>query len=169
MGEGRTLFWSGGTRRRGAVVLVLNSFARKALLTFKLISSCLLRVRVEGKHGKMPVLTCYALTNEAKDEDKDDSYAFLSSELSSVPPHNYLIVLEDFNAGIANSSGLYDAANGPMAVDILNDNGKPLLNCCITHALLVTDTWFLRRDIAMQTWYSNDGKTKEMLDYIIIR
>ena len=68
---------------------------------------------------------------------------------------------------MANSSGLYDAAVGPVTVDALNDNGERLLNCCITHALSVTNTWFVRKDIAKYTWYSNDGKTKKMLDYII--
>ncbi|KAK2719102.1 hypothetical protein QYM36_004812 [Artemia franciscana] len=87
----------------------------------------------------------------------------MSSELSSVPPHDYLIVLGDFNACVANSSGLFDAAAEPVTVDALNNNGERLLNCCITHALLVISTWFVRRDIATHTLYSNDGKTKSCL------
>ncbi|XP_065575573.1 craniofacial development protein 2-like [Artemia franciscana] len=161
--EGRTLLWSGGTQRRGGVGLVLNSFARKALPSFTPISSRLLRARIDGTHGKITILTCYAPTNEAKDDDKDGLYVLLSSELSSVPPHDYLIVLGDFNACVANSSGLYDAAVGPVMVDTLNGSGEWLLNCCITHALSVTNTWFVRRDIAMHTWHKNDGKTKRCL------
>ena len=86
-----------------------------------------------------------------------------------MPLHDYLIVQGDFNVCVANSSGLYDAAVGPVTVDTLNHNGEWLFDCCITHALSVTNTWFVRRDIAMHTWYSNDGKTKKMLDYIIVR
>ena len=100
---------------------------------------------------KITILTCYAKTNKAQDEDKDDFYAVLSSKLFSVPPHEYLLVLGDFNAGVANSSGLYDAAVGPVTVDALNDNCERLLNCCTTHALSVTNTWFVRKDSAKYT------------------
>ena len=157
--DGITLIWSGRIQRRGTVALVLKSSTRKALLSFKPMSSRLLRARIEGKHGKITVLEI-TVTNEAEDDDKDDLYALLSSELSTVSPQDYLTVLGDFNACVANSSGLYDAAVGPLTVDAVNDNGEWLLNYCITHALSVTNTWFVRRDIAMHTWYSNDGKTK---------
>ena len=160
--EGKTLLWSGRTQRRGGVGLVLNSFIRKALLSFTPVSLRLLRTRIDGKHRKITVLTCYAPTNEARDDDKDDFYALLFSELSSVPPN--LIVLGDCNVCAAKISGLYAVAVGPVTVDALNDNGGRLLNYCITHVLSVKNTWFVRRDIAMHTWYSNDGKTKKMLD-----
>ncbi|KAK2712175.1 hypothetical protein QYM36_011016 [Artemia franciscana] len=138
----------------------MANFTRKALLSFTPISSHLLRARIDSKHGKITVLTCYAPTNEAEDEDKDDFYVVLSSELSSMPPHDYLIVLGDFKAGVANSSGLYDTAIGPVTVDALNDNGEWLLNFCITHAISVTNTWFVRRDITKHTLYRNEGKTR---------
>ncbi|XP_065557601.1 uncharacterized protein LOC136025499 [Artemia franciscana] len=77
-----------------------------------------------------------------------------------MPPHDYLIVLGDFKAGVANSSGLYDTAIGPVTVDALNDNGEWLLNFCITHAISVTNTWFVRRDITKHTLYRNEGKTR---------
>ncbi|KAK2720384.1 hypothetical protein QYM36_004309 [Artemia franciscana] len=133
VGEGRTLLWSGGTQRRGGVGLVLNSFARKALLPFTHISSRLLRARIDGKHWMIIVLTCYAPQNEADDEDKDDFYTVLSSELSSVPPHDYFIVLENHNANIANSSCLYNAAVGPVTVDAQNDNGERLIAQLLHH------------------------------------
>ncbi|KAK2703633.1 hypothetical protein QYM36_017933 [Artemia franciscana] len=119
IGEGQTLLWSGGTQRREGVHLVLNSFVRKALLSFTPISSRLLRARIDGKHKKVTFLTYYAPTDEAKDRDKDDFYAVLSSKASSVPPHDNLIVIGDFNSVVANSPCLYDAAFGPLTVDAL--------------------------------------------------
>ena len=169
IGEGRTLLWSGGSQRRGGVGLVLNSAARRALLSFKPVSPRLLTARLDGKHGKITVITCYAPTNDADEEDKDDFYNLLSSELSSVPPHDYLLLLGDLNASVSNESGLWDLAVGPVTVDSLNDNGERLLNCCLAHNLTIANTWFQRPNIAKYTWYSNDGSTKKMLDYIILR
>ncbi|KAK2722977.1 hypothetical protein QYM36_003241 [Artemia franciscana] len=163
IGEGWTLLWSSGTQRRGGAGLILNSFTRKALLSFIPISSRLLRARIDGKHWKITFLICYVPTNEAEDEDKDDFYVGLSSELSVVPLHDYLIILGGFNAGVANSSSLYDADVVPVTADALNDNGQRLLNCCITYALSAKNTWFVKRDIAKHTLHSNDGKTKRYL------
>ena len=73
------------------------------------------------------------------------------------------------NASISNESGQWDFAVGPVTVDSLNYNGERMLNCCLAHNLTIANTWFQRPNIAKYTWYSNDGSTKKMLDYIIIR
>ncbi|KAK2703123.1 hypothetical protein QYM36_018357 [Artemia franciscana] len=115
------------TTREG-VNLVLNSFARKPLLSFTPISSHLLTARIGSKHRKVTVLTCYAPTNEAENEDKDYFYAVLSFMFSSVSPNDYLTVIGDFNAVVANSSDLYDAAVEPLTVDALNENREQLFH-----------------------------------------
>ncbi|KAK2714982.1 hypothetical protein QYM36_009840 [Artemia franciscana] len=84
--------------------------------------------RIDGKHGKITVLTYYTLTNEAEDDEKDDIYALLSSELSSVPPHDYLRVLGNFNACVANSSSLDGGAVEPVTVDAPNDYASTVAN-----------------------------------------
>ena len=43
-----------------------------------------------------------------------------------------------------------------------------MLNCCLSHNLTIANTFFQRPSIAKYTWYSSDGSTKKMLDYIII-
>ena len=36
------------------------------------------------------------------------------------------------------------------------------------HNLVISNTLFQRRDIHKYTWYSNDGQTKKMIDYVMI-
>ncbi len=39
---------------------------------------------------------------------------------------------------------------------------------CATHGLAITNTWFQRKHIHQYTWLSNDGRTKKMIDRIMI-
>ena len=52
--------------------------------------------------------------------------------------------------------------------DPLNDNGLRLLELCRSHDLCIVNTYFQRKTIHQYTWYSNDGRTKKMIDYVII-
>ncbi|XP_065564287.1 craniofacial development protein 2-like [Artemia franciscana] len=162
IGEVRTLVWRSPEMRRCCA-------ARKSLLSFAPVKPRLLRARFDSKHGRINIITCYALTNETEEEDKSDFYTLLSFELSSVPPHDYLILLGDMNNSISNESGMWDFAVGPVTVDSLSDNRVRMLNCCLAHSLTVANTRFQRLNLAMYTWYSNDESTKKMLDYIVIR
>ncbi|KAK2706751.1 hypothetical protein QYM36_014702, partial [Artemia franciscana] len=115
IGEVRTLVWRSPEMRRCCA-------ARKSLLSFAPVKPRLLRARFDSKHGRINIITCYALTNETEEEDKSDFYTLLSFELSSVPPHDYLILLGDMNNSISNESGMWDFAVGPVTVDSLSDN-----------------------------------------------
>ena len=50
----------------------------------------------------------------------------------------------------------------------LNDNGLHLLELCRSQDLYIANTYFQRKTIHQYTWYSNDGHTKKMIDYVII-
>ena len=39
---------------------------------------------------------------------------------------------------------------------------------CATHGLAIANTWFQRKHIHQYTWLSNDGRTKKMIDRILI-
>ena len=50
----------------------------------------------------------------------------------------------------------------------LNYNGLRLLELCRSHDLYIANTYFQRKIIHQCTWYSNDGRAKKMIDYVII-
>jgi len=116
----------------------------------------------------MTVLVCYAPTNEADDEAKETFYSALANELSKISPHDIVILLGDMNATVSDNHDLWRQVIGPVIPDPLNDNGLRLLQLCSMHNLVITNTLFARKDIHKYTWYSNDGRTKKMIDYIIV-
>ena len=84
------------------------------------------------------------------------------------PPHDITVLLGDFNATVRDDVGLWRGTVGPVSPDPLNDNGIRLLELCRSHDLYIANTYFQRKTIHQYTWYSNDGRTKKMIDYVII-
>ena len=72
------------------------------------------------------------------------------------------------NATVSDNHDLWRQVIGPVIPDPLNDNGLRLLQLCSMHNLVITNTLFARKDIHKYTWYSNDGRTKKMIDYIFV-
>ncbi|XP_065557829.1 uncharacterized protein LOC136025771 [Artemia franciscana] len=61
--------------------------------------------------------------------------------------------------------GLWRGAVSPVYP--LNDNGLHLLELCRSHDLYIANTYFQRKTIHQYTWYSNNGRTKKLIDYVI--
>ena len=81
------------------------------------------------------------------------------------------IAIGDYNATISSSTQSRAAGRGvigPVSPDNTNDNGDRLLKMCATDGLAITNTWFQRKRIHQFTWLSNDGRTKKMIDIIMI-
>ena len=169
IGEGYHLIWSGDPKSKtNGVGLALNARAKRCLLSYKQISDRILMAQLQHKHGKWTIIVCYAPTNPSPAEVKDQFYAELSATLSRVPPHDIVTLLGDLNATVNDREGVWRSVLGPVTPDSLNDNGQRLLQLCNMHNLVISNTLFQRRDIHKYTWYSNDGQTKKMIDYVMI-
>ncbi|XP_065574953.1 uncharacterized protein LOC136036578 [Artemia franciscana] len=82
--------------------------------------------------------------------------------------HDITVLLGDFNATVHDDVGVWSSTVGPISPDPLNDNRLPLLELCRSHDLYIANTYFQRKTIHQYTCYSNDGRTKKMIDYVII-
>ena len=100
------------------------------------------------------VLQCYAPTNEAEDEVKDDWYEQLQYEVSRVPQHDLLLIMGDINAKVGLDNSNCEAAMGKHGSGSINDNGERLVDFCL--------------DIHKLTWKSLDGRTISQIDHMII-
>ena len=97
--------------------------------------------------------------------------AAVADTIASVSRHDVTIALGDYNATISSSTqsrAAWSGVIGPVSPDNTNYNGDRLLQMCATHGLAITNTWFQRKRIHQYTWLSNDGRTKKMIDHIMI-
>ena len=118
---------------------------------------------------KIRLVNAYSPTDtNGTDYQKDDFYRKTRKACIPTKKHHKLILTGDFNAitAVATKQSFY---NGMSLVEdeMCNNNGTRLKQLCRSEKLCMIQTYF---DVPLEeryTWFSNDGKTKRVLDYIL--
>ncbi|KAJ3609524.1 hypothetical protein NHX12_024045 [Muraenolepis orangiensis] len=72
---------------------------------------------------KLNIIQCYAPTNDAEDEKKDDFYHQLQAALDKRREKDITILLGDFNAKIGSDHTGYEGVMGTQGLGKMNENG----------------------------------------------
>ena len=167
--SGHTILFSGDPQKHiHGVAIILNNKSAKALIEWKPISERIIRARFDSKFCKLTFIQVYAPTNDKDDDTKEDFYNLLNNEIRKTPKHDMLMVGGDFNAKIGQDRRGFENAMGTEGIGERNDNGNRLLECCINNELVVTGTLFPHKNIHKLTWTSPDGRTRNMIDHILV-
>ena len=146
---------------QGGVGILVNNNAAKSLSKVELRSNRILIIHFTGK-PKTAVTVTYSPTNVATDEDIQQHYESLRRAIESVPAHNFLRILGDFNAQL----GIDDARYTMHTTS--NRNGKFLHELAVEKNLLIGNTSF-RKGLGKLWTYISPGGHKSQIDYIITR
>ena len=57
---------------------------------------------------------------------------------------------------------------GQITIGSRNENGEQLANFTVINDLVLCKTTFEKRRIRLPTWYSNDHRTKNQIDFIMV-
>ena len=169
--EGGLMCWSGRQDDHHAegVALIMDKHSKKCLMEWKPISSRLIQARFFTKFAKLTIIQCYAPTEMAAQETKEEFYSQLQEAISIVSSHDVLIVMGDLNAKIGSDNSGYERNIGRHGLGPLrNDNGEKFLDLCVENNLVIGGTLFKHKDIHKATWNSPDGRTKNQIDHVAI-
>ena len=167
--DGATILYSGrNDQHSSGVALIISKRQRNVLIEWEPISDRLIRARLDSKYCKLTVIQCYAPTNEAEEEEKDDWYEQLQLAISKTPRHDMLFVMGDMNAKVGADNTNREKAMGKQGCGSINENGERLVNFCLNNGLIIGGTVFPHKDVHKLTWTSPDGHTVNQIDHMII-
>lgn len=171
---GYTIFWSGkpkeAHRESGVGFAIKTCLLSKTDSFPKGISDRIITVRLGlSRNQHATVISVYAPTMTQNDAVKDLFYEDLRSTLKSVPRHDKIILMGDFNARVGSDFRLWDGVLGKHGIGKMNSNGLLLLTLCQEFQLAITNTMFQQKNIYKGTWKHPRSKTWHMIDYVIVR
>ena len=128
-----------------------------------------------SRNKNLYLISAYAQTLKKSEKDPEDRNAFysqLDSVVSKISSKHLVLVLGDFNAKIGIDS--YDEENSNILGKFLrsnttNSSGEYLLEFAINNKFTIANSKFMQKSSRLCTLESNDGKTKNQIDYILIR
>ncbi|XP_043862226.1 craniofacial development protein 2-like [Drosophila santomea] len=124
------------------------------------------RFRCRARH--INIIQCYAPTEDAKDDTKDDFYTALTATLSKTRQGDINILMGDFDAKVGpNNTGLRSVM-GQHGTGTRNDNEERLVELCQLFQLVIGGTIFPHKDVHKYSWTSSSGSTRNQIDHICI-
>jgi len=134
------------------------------------ISPRLMKVQVnlEGGHTAT-LLSCYAPTLAAPQEEKEEFYEQLERAIDAVPLKQKLFVLGDFNARVGRNHELWHKVLGRHGIGNENANGSMLLDLCTKQRLVITNTVFQQANKLKASWMHLRSKHWHLIDYVLVK
>ncbi|XP_062583995.1 craniofacial development protein 2-like [Saccostrea cucullata] len=146
----------------------IKSANHQTLLEWEPISDRLIRARFNSKYCKLTIIQCYAPTNDAEEEVKDEFYEQLQMVVSKVPRHDMLLIMGDINAKVGSDNTDCEKSMGKHGCGIKNDNGERFIYFCLNNKQTIGGTIFPHKDIQKLTWKSPDGRITNQIDHITV-
>ena len=135
LASGHTIFYSSRTDNlhRGGVAVIVTRKVENTLLEWKPVNDRLMKVRFNSKFAKLTIIACYAPTEEAEEEEKDEFYEQIEEGIRTTPRHDVLMVIGDLNARVGQDNTGKERAMGAQGFGCANNNGERLSDLCVGH------------------------------------
>uniref|UniRef100_H3AWN5 Endonuclease/exonuclease/phosphatase domain-containing protein n=1 Tax=Latimeria chalumnae TaxID=7897 RepID=H3AWN5_LATCH len=172
-GGGYTFFWKGkpaNNRRVHGVGFAIKNQIVSQITEFPAGLNERLTLHLQlANNLSATVISAYAPTLAAEEEQKEQFYADLDEILTIILKEDKIILLGDFNVRVGWDSNMWRGTIGKEGVGKANPNGILLLSKCVAHDLVITNTIFRQRDGYKTTWQHPRSKQWHLLDYVIVR
>ena len=121
---------------QGGVGIMINKTAADLLAEVVPVNKRTLIVHFNG-NPKMSIIVTYAPIEGSN--DSEEHYQMLTNVINSLPKHNFIVILGDFNAHLGKKDALFTFHNET------NKNGELLKNLSTETNMAITNTAFKKR------------------------
>ncbi|XP_025096314.1 craniofacial development protein 2-like [Pomacea canaliculata] len=168
--SGETIIYSGHKDldhdHTQGVALLMSTEATRALIAWEPVSPLFMAARLKVKGRMITIIQCYAPTNSADEEEKEDFYSSLQSLLDHTPRRHLKIIMGDLNkVGDDNTNRELMGRHG---VGTCNKIRELFTDFCAFNDLVIGGTAFPHKNIHKTTWTSPDGQTENQIDHITL-
>lgn len=168
---GYKVFLSGitcGGRANWGVGIAIKQELVKYITGMNCLNERVMWITVKLAGGIYQFVSVYSPCEGSNADDLEKFY----DQLQDIVDNNKgkLVLLGDFNARIGNgrvNSG-YDKVVGKFGEDILNSNGRRLLDFCHSHGLAISNSFFKHKWIHRYTYMNDSLGHKSIIDYVIV-
>nr|KAG5693935.1 hypothetical protein BaRGS_008204 [Batillaria attramentaria] len=159
-----------GAPHTEGVALMLAPEAQRALIGWEPVNSRIITAKfiTKKKDIKLNIIQCYAPTNDAEEEKKDDFYQQLQTVIDRGGAKDMTILMGDFNAKIGSDNTGYEDTMGTHGLGQMNENGERFADFCALNQLVIGGSIFPHKRIHKATWRSPDHVTENQIDHICI-
>ena len=166
--SGDRIYFSGNNvSRSNGVGFLVKKYLIPNVEVYDPISDRLAVLTLKGKFANFVLVQCYFPTLQHPDDEVDELYDKVQEIISNVPKRDHLIIMGDFNSKVGGLNDTFPSAIGKHTIGKYNVRGVRLATFCTHNNLVVTNTCFKKR--RHYTWTSPDGKTKNQIDFILVR
>ena len=143
----------------GGIGIVISKMIEKSLCDVVSFNERILIAHFDG-NPKTTVIVQYSPTEGSS--DSEDHYKNLANAINTIPKHNVLFVIGDFNAHLGENDAKYTYH------EKTNSNGKLLLDLSLETNLVVSNVIFQKPQKKLWTYISDMNGLKSQVDYILI-
>ena len=164
--DGHTMVYSGrDVQGMSGVAIWIHKKIAKVMTGYEPVNDRVLKIRFNAKPRNVTMIQAYSPTTTASEEEVNKFYRDLHETVSKSPRQDILLMMGDFNAKVGNE---VNGANGGLGMHEANEAGERLIDFCLHHQLVLTNTCFTQHPRRLYTWISPDAQTKNQIDIIAI-
>ena len=151
-------------------VIMISKKAQRTLIGWEPVSPKIItsRFRTTLKRISLNIIQCYAPTNDADEETKEEYYHLLEETIRKRNKKNITMVMGEMKANVGNDNTGFEDIMGKKGMGKMNENGELFANFCALYDLVIGGTIFLHKTCRLATWVSPDLKTENQIDHICI-
>ncbi|XP_066928505.1 uncharacterized protein [Clytia hemisphaerica] len=163
------IYWKGHISKRiHGVGIAVKIDPGIDIKDIKYISARIISMDVIVYGCSLKIVNAYAPTEGDSESMKNTFYRQLKNEISNLAPNQKIVCAGDFNATTSASWSNSSLRENSIINNLeVNNNGERFHELFDTCRLSVLNTWFHHKRCRRVTWYSADGVTEKVYDFIL--
>lgn len=167
--DSEIFYYIGKTKGLYGVGILIKKYLKNFIINYGLVSERICWIILEIENIKIGIIQVYAPTTKATYDKMNTFYDELNRTYEETKSQSqYMIVMGDFNAQLGKKKSTDENAMGNFGYEERNNRGIRLLSFLHETNMQCGNSFFQKKDEVKWTWLSPNGKTKNLIDYILI-